>query len=911
MELELEYFNSAVMKKLDVMVQDGVGPILFRMLDDRLGDKFQATYEKWHGDSLKTRNQRAPIKWVNGRPDWDFNGIMHGIVFYAERYPNTKNAKEEAAVADKLRRLRNDISHANIDDIGARASIERTFEFLRAVQKLFEDFGASAQSRDVRSMISSYDKYLKDMRSRGATSEPNSFQYREQDVGRTSAEAGSKTPNTDPKAKDAEASAEKADGFKAKPDVQSEQGPKLPTRTTDLPEPGPGHVWFPIIGEGVDEYAYFRVSKNKETQPHVLANAPGMDESRKRALLQVIDAVRHDEQDDSLSSSTTRFRFGGEFIGPSFGVAAAFADRSARYGISSQIKDTIIVATGAVFPNKRGEVGQINGLLEKMRFIETSPDSQKAGKLLFIFPQANLVSVEPEVREILTRWKSEVSRIQWRAIAHIDELNDLLGTGQAKPGTVPEPKPTDVVVDNTEQAGSAEAAADQSNNENVDIEISVAKPRRFGRWLTTGVAAGLLVAAVISGLSVWIAKSRIDPAVLQASDNRITMLATAAEAARATIGNPDFCNKVGSAADSLTDFDKQRLTQDATNAIAYWQSCHDKFAASDGRRSELVRLAVNAKSGNGDLAALAQATGQITAFDLSRDQTSAIQAALATGKEAVAAVDASRNRLADFSAAWVQFQEDRQKFDNQLQTAMNKITPQDEKLADSGEASAIKVARQYFTDRQQSANRIAALKSAAKQYQAAPSYKTAKAFVSAYDQMGSEDQTTLLSSLSDLPPDAGIADARQRLDASTARLNAVSRLYETVSADEPRGSLRYSSLLELQDAASSITDFDKSGMTDKHYAAMKKATQISGILAASDQRISQALGNAMNAKLRDYKVTTALYNSIQSSVSLLQALDIDRIGLDEKMMIVTACNAAPAPAPGTVAPEINLRCGKL
>ncbi len=153
-DLEPEYYNSALMKKLDVMLQDGLGPVIARLLRDELGDtwieQFSAYVKQITGSELRL---------VDGKPGWDFNRVMHGVVLYGKKKQH-RGAREERRLADELRRLRNSIAHAGHENISTSASIERTFEFLRKTERMLDAFGVVAQLREVRALIESYEKDL-------------------------------------------------------------------------------------------------------------------------------------------------------------------------------------------------------------------------------------------------------------------------------------------------------------------------------------------------------------------------------------------------------------------------------------------------------------------------------------------------------------------------------------------------------------------------------------------------------------------------------------------------------------------------------------------------------------------------------------------------------------------------------
>ncbi len=153
--LEPEYYNSALIKKLDVMVQDGLGPVIARLLKDKLGENWVDQLNEQFLEPVTHNKLRVRA----GKPAWDFNRVMHGVVFYGDTAKHV-TASDEQKLANDLRHLRNSIAHAGFGNISASASIERTFEFLRKTEQLLDAFGVVAQLREVRELLDHYEKDL-------------------------------------------------------------------------------------------------------------------------------------------------------------------------------------------------------------------------------------------------------------------------------------------------------------------------------------------------------------------------------------------------------------------------------------------------------------------------------------------------------------------------------------------------------------------------------------------------------------------------------------------------------------------------------------------------------------------------------------------------------------------------------
>lgn len=146
------------------------------------------------------------------------------------------------------------------------------------------------------------------------------------------------------------------------------------------------------------------------------------DQGNSNTFYQIIRETRGSEPNNAMLDAKTRVRLDSGFIGNSFGLAVAIADRSARYGFSKKVVNKRIVATGALLEKHQGEVEAIDHFLDKIAVVQHFRSIIPKGSL-FIFPLKNLATDDTRVAGALKQL--EESGIEYRAVAHINELNDL------------------------------------------------------------------------------------------------------------------------------------------------------------------------------------------------------------------------------------------------------------------------------------------------------------------------------------------------------------------------------------------------------------------------------------------------------------------------------------------------------
>ena len=148
----------------------------------------------------------------------------------------------------------------------------------------------------------------------------------------------------------------------------------LEIRSTPIPTPRQGAVVFPIVGNHEyppNQLGYF-LSKYYEPGPRgqrILAIIIAFDQ-KNDIFTNIVNGARNDEPDAAKSTMHTRTRVDPQrFAGLSYGLAAALADKSARYDWSDHARHRMIVATG-VLREGSGTVELVTGFLAKLQLTD-------------------------------------------------------------------------------------------------------------------------------------------------------------------------------------------------------------------------------------------------------------------------------------------------------------------------------------------------------------------------------------------------------------------------------------------------------------------------------------------------------------------------------------------------------------
>jgi hypothetical protein len=872
-EMEPEYLNTGVMTKVDHLVQDGLSEPVARRLREAAGpdwlEKMNVRF-KYSGNNA--------VKEVQGCLNWDFNKLLHGVEFLGDCSSRDKRMQWTAR---QLISIRNAKSHGSTETIQSDASFIRTFEFLRLATDILKYFGARKQLEELNELT---EKINKSIGYRGAAVPPT-------DTPSTAEERPTPEPSTPPEQPP-----------KATAAVGDEA---IPGRATPLPPPGPGSAWFPIVGEGIGDFGYFLARRLPETDPKASFYAPGLAQNKREVFQRVIDATRADEKDDVVSAATTRIRMDpGQFSGLSFGLAAAIADRTARYGRAAAFEKATIIATGIVLAQRHGEVGAIDQFSAKIALIDSSPATKDLADVLFVFPSANLDD-DPACRTTLAKW-SAGGRIRWRAVRHLDELDDLLALGDSQ-GVVsrsegPAPAPSKVDAKATTEAPLSQASAPASASKPQVVAGPV-----YRNALLFGGTLGLVILVGAAILSTWVLGAKPDPMLVQASDDRIHAAIVASEGTIAAPADPDRCRLLSQKTAMLTDFDRSRLTGETGSTISSAAECRSRFEASDGRLALLVGAVEKYDRGEGTADDAARALQALTAFDTARSLDASQTYAIDRGKQAVGDIDASRRRIDELAGLWTTKSEAPEKeYTLSLRTALSGLTMTDLARADGTQRTAIEAARTYLDGLDLSDRRIGELRNAVLTYEAAPDASHARTCVATLDAMTAADKRRLA------PEDVGIiakaASCGAAMKASQARFDALMSAHSVLKAAEAKGKGIEAALVGLKSAADAITKFDRPALSVDQEAALKAAEKVSQQLSESDQRISTAAAYAQAALLGQRRISGSFFKTLQQSIDDLTDLDYDRMDIGMQQQIGRACSLQPPLPPGSIAPVQSFTC---
>ncbi|AZL58303.1 hypothetical protein EI545_05290 [Tabrizicola piscis] len=257
-----------------------------------------------------------------------------------------------------------------------------------------------------------------------------------------------------------------------------------------IPSPAKGVVLFPIVSAlSDDESDYGVISTSTYSSPtgRITFASTFSGVERNNGYHQIIADARHHELDGSRTEQSTRARIDpSDFGGNSFGLAAAIADKTARYGVAEGLAGRHIVATGILERDGQGTVIQVDEFQAKVRLLVRSAPSGS----FFIFPKENLDASDAQTRELLDQVQFE-----WRAVTHVDELHDIFAAG-ADPLLVDERTRPQVLKSVGDEVVDTNEDADPSSS-----GVAVRHSRRPA--LAAAVVAGAVLLGGAFAVSEW------------------------------------------------------------------------------------------------------------------------------------------------------------------------------------------------------------------------------------------------------------------------------------------------------------------------------------------------------------------------------------------------------------------------
>ncbi|WP_180995992.1 hypothetical protein [Tabrizicola aquatica] len=717
-------------------------------------------------------------------------------------------------------------------------------------------------------------------------------------------------------------------------------------RRSPIPSPAKGVVLFPIVSASSEEESDFGVVKTQviPSLGEVITFGSTFPEpTRRNAYQRFISEARHREMDGLSAEKSTRASLDpSDFSGNSYALAAAIADKSARYGLSNDFAERHVVATGTLERGGQGAVVEIDDFPQKVRLLVRSAPPGA----LFIFPKANLDASDAQTRELLNK-----GNFEWRAIAHVDELQDIFAAvaDPVLPGEKTRPRVLtpagDEVVDTNGDAAQSSAGV---------AAIRAGRPA-----LAAAVIAGVVLLGGAFAASEWYGASRLDPIQAQASDERLARLAEGASRISKPLDSAPNCRELLAASTALTDVDRDRMLPVHDSAVSASSDCaaalkeseqkwaqlasaasmiakgeavpvdqisalresFGVFALSDASSSDRKTMlaSVDAYLGEnltrqGRWEALAEAITAWRSNEVSRlvDDVANTYAALtpedrslasqeqkvlmSAGQSALAAQQASDRRLSDLVASSRRLSaEPGAAAVTSANAALGALLPLDHARADAAELDAISAIEAALA-----AAKFQRLSHSASVFQKTRNRTTARELSAASSELSEEE---LRKAPTDIAAAISLAvEAQLELVQSLARERRVVDAVRSVDAAESSSSGLASAYGELVAAVEELTSFDEVDSSAALRAAVTRSDRVRRLLSQSDVRIREVMRLAEQSAGYGQSVPPAIGQAFQAARSSLTTLDLERLSEDQRRLLDSVCGISGPLAPGVLAP---------
>ncbi len=946
-----DFVNTALLVTLKV-----VAPVFIQKMKDEWGSAWLAELNRIRKDNdawVKERNAswntRPALVLTNGSLDFEFSELCATVMDVSSQLRSLKgNSRITRDLADNARKLRNRQSHfkssLNPGDIRqAEADLITLIAFAAAVAG---DEAAEPIRAINRAMVAEVEDRFADVSKRETLSKDDVAEIRA-----LLAELRQKidTAPGDGSSISAKASGDRQEGASgavaAAPAMMGGASrPRRRRRRSAIPSPRQGLALFPVVGDGLDEadneLFYLTCEQYQPTHRQPAYLQPGALEAHQaNRSYMIVDVARQTEDDAGRASLYVRARFdGNSFDGPSFGLALAIADRSARYGYAEPFAGRHIIATGEIPKDGQGEIGPIDGFAAKVRLLEREAP---AGSL-FVFPSANLEAATPETLRALKR-AEERGTFSWRAVDHLRQLEDLFAEPAAEPRLAAK--------------GVASAPEEPAVEPLPAARLEPRRSRRLMPVLLGSVAAGLMVLAGLYGASHLRESLRFDPVQEQAQQERLAALSRLAAAVPSVPDNAASCGALAEAAKALPDAERRTAAIEQGASLAAAERCEAALAESDRHWSTLRAAAATMSD-----TAIAAARQTLTAFDLSRAGEPGNQDLLASTEAAGMAVAASNGRIAALEqAARSTLSQPSAVNDRTLSGSAAALTEADKARLDGEGRGFLSLAGDAAARLAASDLRVAALTKAYDRLLGDNSSSTRQALRSAlqsiteYDRARLADDagTALAAALQDGPRLLAlglISDLQQAADAwrqspTEATQRAMSAAARALSADDRalmtqeqrallevaregelallQSNARLQALLAserafevargtgqdlpeaitaLLGATDSLEPFDRSRLGAEHRIALSAAEAVRTELSGSASRVRNAMRAAEIVLVARDRVTDAMRTSLVGSYRALTPLDLARLEPDETAVLDRACNMPVTGSQGNTRP---------
>lgn len=598
----------ATFKHLSPIVRDLFSRHLGRDWAETVLDQLITTNKEIRDRPSKHPGGNTPPKLpqlVDGRLDWDFPQMVRAIREMVDKLPDLKEERSQVVTICKaLGDVRNKLGHENA--IVTPAESKKHVERLVSLGKLI--LGEDANIPRVADLLGDLVRLsspggeqlaelpLPKVSSLPISSTANASEMREIRemlatlLRRTEQGGAQPLSNAHPRASGAGAATSPSfDGGAVRQDTQRKR--------TQLPAPRPGLCLFPIVAEGdgatgVGELGYVNTNtyqpEGRQPDPSRVTGFSGA--GRSDVYYQVIQDSRFGEDDTTKANLHTHARIDpGDFMGNSFGLAAALADRSARYGWAPALRDRAIIATGIVGKGARGQVEPIGSFKEKLAFLERHAP---IGALV-LFPAGNVAQASPEVHALLARIAA-AGRVTLRPVQHLSEIGDLFASsdkpkGQATPEAISSAEISDPVqpIAGAKEHEHAKPSVPPQTRElkpETEPERPRSQPRRLTRLLLSTGLAGVTLLASAYLIAERSESVRPSPEQMQ----RISDFLGTYKGMDSASPTAAQCQTLTSARKALTADDQTKLEADGARAIAAAQTCAQWLSESQHRITRLT-----------------------------------------------------------------------------------------------------------------------------------------------------------------------------------------------------------------------------------------------------------------------------------------------------------------------------------
>jgi hypothetical protein len=647
---------------------------------------------------------RKLIKIENGRPRWDFAEMLKSFQASVADFPRfTASHKKIATLCSHLIGGRIDLAHKDdrsaLDAKFAKRHISILIDLLRTI-------GGTAKVEEAKTLLAHIDKLGARTGGIGIESGPPSKvagskagdeikQIRSMLEDLVVKSEGAESPPPGNRSQE-RAAFEDRQKPQAAPLVAAEAA-SGGRRRTAIPPPQRGVVLFPIVDGGANavhgSLGYISCATYRpESRQDIVSLIVGFEgHGRSDLYYQAISDARYTEADHAKAALYTRAKIDpGNFGGNSFTLAAAIADKTARYGLPKELAGKFIIATGALPKGGRGEIAAIDSFEGKLAVIEREAPPAS----ILLLPAANLT---PTTQRVLERLQAS-GRISWRAISHVGELD-----GWFSPASEGDDSPERISAVAVELGGRPVASPVAKA---VDPKPAPPVPnKRFG-------LAALVVAAALTGVALLAGvyfvsdrqvATRADPVQQEQARLAIAKLNELGAAVRASPDDARPCIALRDSGNLLSEMTQRLFREDHERVTAEMQQCASQLAASDRRLAEL-RAATDSLDPNltGTMERMASARKQLTAFDLTRMSPDERPRLVGTGDQAQARLAESDRRikpLLDAHAAWRT---------NGSAVTMRALGEADRSLSDFDRSRAVAGLREALRDAEKARSDLAA-----------------------------------------------------------------------------------------------------------------------------------------------------------------------------------------------------------